>query len=233
MQALKSLISDFSHLFFPHVCVGCGTDVLGNNAVLCIRCMHQLPVTNFHLYANNSVEKIFTGRLPLVSGSSWCYFTQGSVVQSLLHQLKYRGNKDVGYLAGRMMGELLVKSARFNDVDVLVPLPLFAAREKKRGYNQAAILCEGIAAIMRLPVLSQVVVRNKATKTQTHKNRVDRWKNIEGKFELNDPDVIKHKHVLLVDDVITTGATLEACGQELLSGGQTRLSITSMAYTVI
>lgn len=227
-----SLIRDFAHLFFPHICVGCGTDVLGSSSILCIRCVNQLPITNFLLHPENQVEKIFRGRLPVKLAASFCYFSKDSIVQRLLHQLKYKGNKEAGYFAGKMMGIALRQSEKQDMIDALIPLPLFAAREKKRGYNQATILCEGISAITGIPVLMNVVTRVSSTATQTHKNRIERWQNMEGRFQLQQPNVIANKHLLLVDDVLTTGATLEACGHELLRGEHTEVSILTMAYTV-
>ena len=231
MQHIKSLIRDFSHLFFPHTCAGCGTDVISTQAVLCIHCIHRLPVTNFHLHADNMVEKIFWGRLPVKQATSFCYFTKGALMQRLLHQLKYNGNKEAGYFMGRLMGENLVQSDRFNNIEALLPLPLYAARERRRGYNQSAVLCHGMAQAMQLPVCQQAVVRIRPTASQTHKNRIDRWKNMEGGFQLQDQDAINGKHVLLVDDVITTGASLEACGHAILQSAAT-LSIATLAYAV-
>lgn len=231
MLTTKQLLSDFSHLFFPHTCAGCGTDVLNHESPLCIRCIDQLPVTNFHSWTGNAVEKRFWGRIPVHAATSYCYFTGHSLIQQLLHQLKYKGNREIGYFLGRLMGETIMASNRMNDIDVLVPLPLYASRERKRGYNQAAILCEGMATAMHIPVIKNAVVRLSATDTQTHKNRVERWQNMQGRFYVNDPAALANKHVLLTDDVITTGATLEACGQELLSYCS-RLSIATLASTV-
>jgi ComF family protein len=229
---VKTVLNDFSHLFFPHICAGCGTDTISLESPLCIKCIDQLPLTNFHLYANNPVEKHFWGRIPVTNAAALCHFTTGSLVQHLLHQIKYKGNKEAGYFLGRMMGNTLKASNRFDDIDALIPLPLFAARQKKRGYNQSAILCDGMAEIMNVPVVKHAVIRLSATETQTRKNRIDRWKNMEGKFELVKQDALTGKHVLLVDDVITTGATLEACGQELFKTDGLRLSIATLAYTV-
>lgn len=232
MQSFKNIINDFSHLFFPDICAGCGTDTVSRNALLCIQCINQLPITNFHLYADNLVEKIFWGRLPVIYASSFCYFTKDSLIQRLIYQFKYKGNKDVGYFAGKMMGESLKQSGRFNSIDALIPLPLFASKEKRRGYNQSAVLCDGISAITNLPVLADSITRTSYSETQTHKNRIERWQNMEGRFELKDPEAIQNKHILLVDDVITTGATLEACGHEILRADNTQLSILTLAYTV-
>ena len=232
MIFLKAIWNDFSHLFFPHVCAGCGTDIISLQSTLCIHCMNRLPLTNFHLHANNPVEKHFWGRIPVTSAAALCHFTTGSLVQHLLHQLKYNGNKEAGYFLGRIMGAKLHTAERFRHIDILVPLPLYAERQKKRGYNQSAVLCNGMAGIMQVPVTTSAIIRLSATESQTRKTRLSRWKNMEGKFELADTAAIAGKHVLLVDDVVTTGATLEACGHELLKATGVKLSIATLAYTV-
>ena len=223
---------DFLHLFFPHICAGCGSDVLGKDAVTCVACLEALPLTNFHLHAENPAEKIFRGRLPITAASSLLYFSKDSLVQRLLHALKYRGQTRLGYLLGTMLGAALAASPLFETVELLVPLPLHASKEKKRGYNQAMILCEGISHAMGIPVCVQAVAKLSHTETQTHKNRIERWQNMEGRFVVKAPDLIQHKHVLLIDDVMTTGATLEACGHEILQLPGTALSIATLAYTV-
>ncbi len=232
MQQLKTLWQDFSHLFFPHLCAGCGTDSLPLQVPLCIQCMNELPLTNFHMHADNVVEKHFWGRLPVTAVTALCHFTGGSLIQHLLHQLKYKGNKEAGYLLGTLMGNALRETSRFATIDALVPLPLYAQRERRRGYNQSEVLCQGMAKTLQLPVISNAVIRLSATETQTRKSRMQRWTNMEGKFELVNTGAIAGKHILLVDDVITTGATLEACGHELLQGAGTQLSIATLAYTV-
>ena len=228
MIRLKEIKDSFLNLIFPHVCEGCGSDIINEESRLCIRCLTALPETNFQIHSGNPVEKIFWGRLSLVSATAQYYFTKESLMQHLMHQLKYKGNKELGFQLGRLMGIALKETNRFNSIDALVPLPLFPSKEKKRGYNQATVLCEGIAEIISLPVLNNVVIRPQHTDTQTKKGRIERWKNIEGKFELVNPEMIKNKHLLLVDDVVTTGATLEACGQELLSSENSRLSIATL-----
>ena len=192
-----------------------------------MRCMNAMTDTNFDLHPHNPVEKIFWGRLPLVAATAQFYFTKESLMQHLMHQFKYRGNKELGVQLGRIMGEQLKQSGRF-EVDVLVPLPLFPAKEKSRGYNQATVLCEGMAAALQIPVLDKVITRPQHTETQTNKGRIERWKNMEGKFVLTDPHALYNKHLLLVDDVITTGATLEACGNELLKAENIRLSLAAL-----
>lgn len=219
------------NLFFPRLCTGCGNDLFGADDLLCVKCVNDLPATNFHLHAANPVEKIFWGRIPLVSATSYLYFTKDSLLQHLLHDFKYKGNKDIGFYFGRLMGQTFLESNRFRDVDALVPLPLHPKKERTRGYNQAAVLCDGIASVLNVPVLPDAVVRPMLTETQTHKTRLHRWTNIEGKFLLKEPNAISNKHILLIDDVVTTGATLESCGIELLQAPGLRLSVATLAYT--
>jgi ComF family protein len=227
MIAFSEIRDSLLHLFFPHNCSGCGTDLLNEETCLCLRCFSQLPETNFHFHANNPVEKKFWGRLPLVSATAQYYFTKESLMQHLMHQFKYKGNKELGRQLGRLMGNELMATHRFSHIDALIPLPLFAAKEKRRGYNQSVILCEGISEIMNRPILNDVVVRTRQTETQTKKGRIERWVNMEGKFQLMQPGKIAGKHLLLIDDIITTGATLEACGLELLKVENVRLSIAT------
>ena len=227
MIRLKEIQDSVLHLLFPHVCTGCGSDILNKESVLCMRCIDAMPETNFELHTNNPLEKIFWGRLPLVGATAQFYFTKESLMQHLMHQFKYKGNKDLGLQLGRMMGEQILKSGRF-PVDALIPLPLFPAKQKRRGYNQATVLCEGMAAAMHIPVLDKAITRPQYTETQTKKGRIERWKNMEGKFILSDPEAIKSKNLLLVDDVVTTGATFEACGNELLKAENVTLSLASL-----
>ena len=151
-------------------------------------------------------------------------------MQHLMHELKYKGNKELGFQMGRLIGNDLQQTHRFRYVDALIPLPLFPSKEKRRGYNQATVLCEGIAEVMNVEVLKDVVVRTKHTETQTKKGRMERWQNMEGKFELLNPQKIQGKYLLLVDDVVTTGATLEACGREIIAASDTKLSIATLCY---
>ncbi|MCY7311020.1 MAG: ComF family protein [Chitinophagaceae bacterium] len=227
MIGFKEIKDSVLHLLFPHVCTGCGSDILNEESVLCMRCMDAMPETNFELHLNNPVEKTFWGRLPLAGATAQFYFTKESLMQHLMHQFKYKGNKELGLQLGRMMGDQILKSGRFQ-VDGLVPLPLFPAKQRRRGYNQATVLCEGMAAVMNIPVLDRVIIRPQHTETQTKKGRIERWKNMEGKFVLSDPDAIRNKHLLLVDDVVTTGATFEACGNELLKAENVILSLASL-----
>ncbi|NOT91500.1 ComF family protein [Ferruginibacter sp.] len=230
MQTLKNIFSSTLHLFYPHVCTGCGSDLLQEDNQLCLHCINELPHTNFAQHNNNPVEKIFWGRIPITAAHSEFYFSKESLLQHLIHQLKYKNNTDIGFYMGEMMGKTLLTSGRFNHIDYLVPLPLYPDKERKRGYNQAAIICNGMSEVMNVPVLNGNVIRQRFTETQTRKHRTERWENVEGSFVVKDPIVLKGKSILLVDDVITTGATLEACGTMLLQTDDLKLYIATLAH---
>jgi ComF family protein len=232
MNAVKEAIDSFTHIFFPHLCVGCGSDLISDDQFLCLQCINQLPATNFELHANNPVEKIFWGRAAIKSATAQYYFTKNSILQNILHQFKYKSKKDIGIYFGRIMGEAICASNRFTDIDAIVPLPLFASKEKKRGYNQATVLAEGISSVMNVPVSKNSIGRIIATDTQTKKNRIERWQNIDGKFKLKEKESIAGKHILLIDDVITTGATLDACANELLEAEGIQVSVATLAYAL-
>ena len=218
------------HLFFPHICLGCGSDLIDKENFICLQCINDLPHTNFALHANNPVEKKFWGRIAITSATSEFYFSKSSIIQNLIHEFKYKGNKKVGHLLGNMMGKSLLNSNRF-PVDAVIPLPLFEKKEKIRGYNQAEILCKGITEIIQAPLIKNNVRRTIHTETQTKKGRLERWKNVEKVFSVSQPEMLEGKHLLLVDDVITTGSTLEACAKEILKIENVRLSIATLATT--
>jgi ComF family protein len=233
LKTITAALNDFSHLFFPHNCIGCGSDILANDAMLCAQCYSELPVTGFIQHAGNPVEKIFYGRVALQQAGSAFYFTKESVIQKMMIELKYRGNKNAGYYMGRLLGMQLQESNRFNDVDVIVPLPLNAKKEKKRGYNQALIIAEGIQAVWNKPIAAKAAGRKLFTQTQTQKGRIDRWQNMKDVFEVKDAGAIAGKRILLIDDVVTTGASLEACALPILKLPGTTISVATVAYTIL
>jgi ComF family protein len=230
MNLLKNIFSDTLHLFYPHLCIGCSSDLLHEKNLLCLKCIDNLPHTNFAQHANNPVEKIFWGRLTITASHSEFYFSKESLIQHLIHQLKYKNNKEIGVYLGELMGKSLLNSNRFQTVDYLIPLPLYPDKEHKRGYNQATIICNGISSVMNIPVLKNNIIRQRFTETQTRKHRTERWENVEGSFVVKNADAIKGKHLLLIDDVITTGATLESCGQAIMKTEDVKLSIATLAF---
>jgi ComF family protein len=228
---LKNIFNSSLHLLYPHVCTGCGSDLLDAENLLCLTCLHDLPHTNFAALPNNPVEKYFWGRIDLIAAYSQFYFSKAFLIQHLIHQLKYQGDIKIGFYLGEIMGKTLLQTGRFSTIDALIPLPLYADKERKRGYNQAAVICNGMSSVMNVPVLNGAVIRRQATETQTRKHRTERWENVKDSFKVAKPAELTGKQLLLVDDVVTTGATLEACGNAILGATDATLSIATLAYT--
>jgi ComF family protein len=232
IKTLNTYTKDLLHLFFPQYCEGCGSDVVDEDQLLCLQCLTRFPETGFLDSPGNPVEKIFYGRLPVQAAGAAYYFTKDSLMQHLVTQLKYHGNKEVGKYLGRMTGRELARCDRFSAIDYIIPLPLNAKKQQQRGYNQAAVIAEGIASVIEKPVLHNAVERKHFTETQTKKDRVHRWQSMQEVFAVKDTAVLENKHVLLVDDIITTGATLEACGAEIAKVPGLKLSIATVAWTI-
>ena len=230
IASLKYLFKSTVHLLYPHICTGCGSDLLDEDNLLCLKCIHDLPHTNFANLANNPVEKYFWGRIPLQAAYSQFYFSKEFLIQHLIHQLKYKGDTKIGFYLGELMGKTLLKSDRFKNIDALIPVPRYTDKEHKRGYNQAAVICNGMSSVMNVPVYNKYVIRQHATETQTRKHRTERWENVKDSFKVAKAEELVGKHLLLVDDVVTTGATLEACGSVILQTADVKLSIATLAY---
>ncbi len=226
---MPNLFSDFFQLFYPNTCASCGQKLVTNEKVICTHCLADLPRTNFHNQYDNPVSQIFWGRVNIQNATAFFRFQKGSRFQDLLHLLKYKGRQDVGIELGRQLGFELKNSDLYKNLEIVIPVPLHPKRQHKRGYNQAECIANGIAESMGIEVQAKNIVRNVATQTQTKKSRIERWQNVESIFELKEPQQLKNKNVLLVDDVVTTGATLEACAQILLKADGIKVSIAALA----
>ena len=223
-------IEDFLSLFYQRLCNGCGRPLFSSEEVICTRCLFKLPQTNFHLHKDNPVSKIFWGRVPLYSATSFLFFNKGGIVQNLMHRLKYKNRPGVGIYLGKQFGFQLADSPLYKDVDFIVPVPLHPKKERIRGYNQSAMIAAGLEKSMKAVAVTDNLIRKIHTSSQTKKSRYSRWENVKGIFELKNRAQFTHKHILLVDDVITTGATLEACCETLLQVPGIKLSVASLAY---
>jgi len=224
-------LNDLLNLFFPNLCRACGIKLIGEEETICFDCLYHLPKTNYHQFADNPVEQTFWGRINIEAGTSFCFFEKGTTIQHLLHQLKYKGEKEIGLELGKHLGAQLAGSGRFQSVDVIIPVPLHPGKEKKRGYNQSEWIAKGISQTFQRPLKTNVLIRKTDTSTQTRKSRFERWENVSEIFAVNENSEIHFKHVLLIDDVITTGATLEACATKILELEGTKVSVATLAKT--
>jgi ComF family protein len=225
-------VHDFLSLFYPRLCEACGQALHRGEEVICTGCQYALPQTHYHEERNNAMEKHFWGRVDVFRAASFYFFQKGSRIQHLIHQLKYRGKAEIGVRIGTLYGSLLREQSDYRSAEAILPVPLHPTKERQRGYNQVSLFCEGISSAMEIPWLKENLVRNRATETQTHKTRFERWENVGSVFQISDPETLEGKHVLLCDDVITTGSTLEACTRAILAVAGTTVSIATIACAV-
>ena len=229
---ISKAISAFSQLLYPTICYGCKKNEIDKSEWLCLQCLTALPYTGFENTRNNPVEQLFWGRTTFKFASSCFFYVEKTPIQRLIHEVKYKEQQQLGRWLGQMMGRKLENIFDASQVDLLLPMPLHPKKQKHRGYNQATLLCEGIHAITNCNFLEQVLIRNTNTKTQTKKSRIERWENVSEVFDITTNEKVINKHVVLVDDVITTGASTEACAATLIKAGASAVSICSLAFTL-
>lgn len=208
----------------------CHNGLARGEEVICTNCFYHLPRTRFWNDSENPVAKTFWGRVNIENACALFYFTKGSKYQKLLHLLKYNGRKDIGVVLGKELGKKLAQSELYNKIDAVIPVPLHPKKQKIRGYNQAEAIANGISETMNIPTINDVLIRTQFTQTQTKKNREERIKNVAQAFSVQNPEKLSGKHILLVDDVITTGATLEVCANTLINNIDLTISIATLAY---
>ncbi|WP_455667913.1 ComF family protein [Phocaeicola sp.] len=226
---MMSIRTDLWELFFPRCCLICGNRLSHGEKMLCLNCLSGLPRTGFHLQKDNPVECNFWGKFPVERATSYLYYAKGGDVRQLLYELKYHNNKEVGEIMGRTMAAELMPSHFFEGIDLIIPVPLHRRRERQRGYNQSGCLAQGISAVTGIPVHPGIMVRSRYTETQTHKGQYERWENVQDLFVCSFPEQLENKHVLLVDDVLTTGATIVSCADALRAVPGLRISVLTLA----
>ncbi len=231
-QFVKQSVDDLLYLFFPEACVCCGTSLLNQEKILCTTCRFKLPKTNYHKWESNPMEKHFWGRVNFEMAIAYLYFGKETRVQELLHHLKYKGRDDVGTYIGELYGSDLKRDCAVDTIDFIIPVPLHPSRERFRGYNQAYMIGKGISEATGIPIRKDFLYRGVASTTQTKKTRFERWKNVEEIFYTEKTGQWKGKHLLLVDDVMTTGSTLEACSRVLLNNADVKLSAATIAVAM-
>jgi ComF family protein len=231
MGAFLDITQDFLSLFFPELCAACGTPLYKNESAICTSCIYHLPVTNFHGDPTNKFCKQLWGRFNFKHASSFVFFRKGDRVQNIIHQLKYNKRPEVGFRMGQLYGTVLKDCKIWDNPDLIVPVPLHPTRLKQRGYNQSESFADGIASVLSVPVINDILIRREYTKTQTQKSRFGRYENLRSAFLCRQPEAFANKHILIVDDVMTTGATIEACCLTLSEIENLEISISTIAFT--
>lgn len=231
---IQQLADGLSHLFFPRLCDGCSKPLLPEEDVLCLNCnIYNLPRTAYHHLPENETMLRFSGRFPFEKATSFAYFTAEGLLQHLLHELKYKDRKDIGLFLGRQLGYDLQQTGWATGIDMIVPVPLHPRKEDSRGYNQSTIIATGMAEVLGIPLApAGALVRTRDTESQTQKTREERVDNMHDAFAVSDTPAFTNRHILLIDDVLTTGATLEACALALLQVPGVRISIATVGLAV-
>lgn len=229
MKKKLSAFTSFVDLIFPNLCVACNENLVVGEQYICTKCINEMPKTNYHLTSDNEVEQRFWGKVKIERATAFFFFEKGSIFQHLLHELKYKGNKEIGELLGKYAAVDLLQSDDFRSIDVIVPVPLHPKKEAKRGYNQSEWIGKGLSAVLGKPLSTQNLVRTQENTTQTKKSVFERFENTQGIFGVKNPAEFSGKHILLIDDVLTTGSTLEACAQPLIMCDDVKISIFTLA----
>lgn len=225
-----SLWQDFISLIYPRSCICCDNLLLKSEEFICNQCFINLPQSKFEAENESELDKLFYGRVPVQKAGAFLIFEKSGKVQKILHSIKYNGNKRLAFRVGQWYGEKLKEYNVFVMADCIVPVPLHPKKQKQRGFNQSEEFAKGLSDSLHIPVVNDNLIRVEFTSTQTKKSKAERWENVKDKFELMYPERLENKTILLVDDVITTGATLDACYQALNSAKEIKLSVISLAY---
>lgn len=223
-------VTDLAGLFLPRRCSGCDSPLMRREEGICLACKQDLPYTRFHDDAENAVERLFWGRVELEAATALLHFEQGTNVRRILHRLKYKGDSEAGTAIGGLMAQALQGSRRFSTVDAILAVPLHPRKQRLRGYNQSQFIVDGFRKEWPLISAQGSVVRGTSTTTQTRRGRLDRWTNVKEAFELRRPELLVDRHLLLVDDVVTTGATLEGCIRATAGVPGLRISVCTAAF---
>jgi len=226
---LNTLFTDFIALLYPEICIGCGDALLHNDRMICLKCSIDLPHTHFESVNENPIERLFWFKVKIEEATSGYFFSKKSKIQNMIHSFKYNGNDLAAEFMGELLAETLIKSSRFKSIDAIIPVPLHPLKLKKRGYNQAEKIAIGMSRILESPVDTHSLIREQHSDTQTKKALFNRWENVSSIFKITSSNTLENKHILLVDDVITSGSTIESCANQILQISNTKVSIASLA----
>lgn len=230
---IRQLWKDLIHVLFPDLCLACNHLPKTQQASFCTECIYLMPYTDHFEIEENEVTQHFRGLVPIKHGAALLLFQEGNLTQRLLYQLKYQKKREVGSILGEIAGQKWLQSKVCSHVDLIVPVPIHPKKERLRSYNQSAVFGLAVSKILQVSCVQNVLIKSKENESQTGKNRAQRVENVSDVFKVDHIEMIKDKHVLLVDDVVTTGATAIACCQQLYKAGAKQVSILSISVAII
>jgi len=229
----QKIIDSILFTLYPNACCVCNKTLYSHKDYLCIPCENSLPYTNHQLESENEVKQVFRGRIQVEFAGAMLLFTKKGVAQKILHEIKYNGRKDMGFYFGKLLGEWLKPVHETQHFDLIIPLPIHKKKQLNRGYNQSELLATEISKILQIPIYHSLIVKKTHTESQTKKSRINRWKNVESVFLLQNSEKLQDKHILIIDDTITTGATLESIMQEIrVKSPSSKISVATLASSV-
>jgi len=229
IMKINDLFTELLNLIYPNCCIVCGENLLGSEQFVCLKCINEIPKTNYHNQRGNAAEKRFWGKVDIFRATAFFHYQKGSAFQPLIHSLKYRGQKEIGDVLGRFAAADLIENEDFASVDFIVPVPLHPNKLRKRGYNQSESIARGLSVGLQKPIDTENLYRAIENPTQTKKSVYERFENTAGIFALKNPQIFENKHVLIVDDVMTTGSTIEACIIAMKDVKNLKISIFTLA----
>lgn len=228
-RKLTNVINDINSILVPIVCFGCNVHLNRGEQHLCTVCRNSMPLTDYTFNEENTLDRIFYGRIHIKKASSFLFYTENGIVQQLVHHLKYKNQEQIGVFLGDWYGQVLKQNGYLNDIDIVIPVPLHKKKMKQRSYNQVALFSEQIAFHLGAAYIDNLLIKTANTKTQTTKSRIGRWQDNKALYQLTDAGLLQNKKVLLLDDVITSGATMEICAKALQEAEGITIYIASMA----
>ncbi|MEA1785629.1 ComF family protein [Arenibacter sp. GZD96] len=232
LTELSKILNDINNILVPTVCFGCNASLRKGERLLCTVCRNQLPLTDYNFTDENPVDRIFYGRIDIKKANSFLFFTPKGIAKTLIHYLKYKNQQEIGVFLGNWWGEILKEDSTLKEIDYVIPVPLHKHKLRKRGYNQVSAFGKRLAFHLKAHYADDILFKTANTRTQTKKSRLGRWQNHNALFSIVDATVLQHKRVLLIDDVLTTGATLESCARAIKKAEDVTIYIATMAVTI-
>ena len=226
---LKSLFNNFISIFYPKLCVVCKNPLMENEDFFCMHCLLQLPKTNHHIHSSNAASERLLGKASVKRASAYLFYHKGGIAQKVISEIKYQGNQPLGQWIGTYLAKDMLSSDFFDGIDYIVPVPLHRKKRKIRGFNQAEEIGKGVSLVTSIPMDNENLYRKHANSSQTKKGVFERWQNSQEIFDLIDNKIFSGKHILIIDDVLTTGATVEACVECIRKSDNVKVSFLALA----